>query len=195
MVKLPTPEQLREISASYNLNLSDADVESFLRLIEGSLPSYDRLDQLVEPAPEVRYPRAAGRRPEPEENPLGAWYWRCSIQGAEGGLLSGKKIAIKDNVCVAGVPMMNGTVTLEGFVPATDATIVTRILDAGGEIVGKAVCESLCFSSGSHTSDTGPVLNPHDHSRSAGGSSSGSAALVASGECDMAMSFIRPETT
>jgi Amidase len=105
-------------------------------------------------------------RPEPEENPLGAWYWRCSIQGAEGGPLSGKKIAIKDNVCVAGVPMMNGTVTLEGFVPATDATIVTRILDAGGEIVGKAVCDSLCFSGGSHTSDTRLVLNPHDHSRS-----------------------------
>jgi hypothetical protein len=68
-----------------------------------------------------------------------------------------------------------------------DATIVTRILDAGGEIIGKAVCEHLCFSGGSHTSDTGPVLNPHDPKRSAGGSSSGSAALVVAGECDMAI--------
>jgi len=64
---------------------------------------------------------------------------------------------------------------------------VTRILDAGGEIVGKAVCEHLCFSGGSHTSDTGPVLNPHDPKRSAGGSSSGSAALVVAGECDVAI--------
>ncbi len=187
MVKLPTFEQLQGISASYNLNLSDSDVESFLGLMEGALASYRRLDQLIEPAPEVRYPRSGGRQPEPEENPLGAWYYRCSIQGAQEGPLSGKKIAIKDNVCVAGVPMMNGTATLEGYVPETDATIVTRILDAGGEIVGKAVCESLCFSGGSHTSDTGPVLNPHDHSRSAGGSSSGSAALVASNACDMAI--------
>lgn len=82
--------------------------------------------------------------------------------------------------------MMNGTSTLEGYVPEFDATIVTRILDAGGEIVGKAVCEHLCFSGGSHTSDTGPVLNPHDHTHSAGGSSSGSAALVAAGEVDIA---------
>jgi amidase len=76
---------------------------------------------------------------------------------------------------------------LEGYVPEFDATIVTRILDAGGEIVGKAVCESLCFSGGSHTSDTGPVHNPHNPTHSAGGSSSGSAALVVAGECDMAI--------
>jgi amidase len=187
MVKLPTSKQLREISASYNLDLSDADVESFLGLMKGVLASYDRLDQLVEPAPEVRYLRSGSYRPEPEDNPLGAWYYRCSIKGAQEGLLSGKRVVIKDNVCVAGVPMMNGTAVLEGYVPETDATVVTRILDAGADIIGKAVCESLCFSGGSHTSDTGPVLNPHDHSRSAGGSSSGSAALVASGECDMAI--------
>jgi amidase len=187
MVKLPTPGRLREISASYNFDLSDADVESFLGLMEGALASYDRLDHLVEPAPEVRYPRAGGYRPEPEDNPLGAWYYRCSIAGAQEGLLSGKRVVIKDNVCVAGVPMMNGTAVLEGYVPETDATVVTRILDAGANIIGKAVCESLCFSGGSHTSDSGPVLNPHDRSRSAGGSSSGSAALVASGECDIAI--------
>jgi amidase len=187
MVKRPTSEQLREISASYNLDLSEADVESFLGLVEGVMASYDRIDQLVEPAPEVRYTRSGGRRLEPEENPLGAWYYKCSIEGAPEGILSGKRIVIKDNVCVAGLPMMNGTAVLEGYVPEADATIVTRILDAGGEILGKAVCESLCFSGGSHTSDTGPVLNPHDRSRSAGGSSSGSAALVASGECEMAI--------
>jgi amidase len=94
---------------------------------------------------------------------------------------------MKDNVCVAGLPMMNGTAVLEDYVPEADATIVTRILDAGGEILGKAVYESLCFSGGSHTSDTGPVLNPHNHSRLAGGSSSGSAALVATGEVEMSI--------
>jgi amidase len=83
--------------------------------------------------------------------------------------------------------MMNGSVVLEGYVPEFDATIVTRILDAGGEIVGKAVCESLCFSGSSFTADTGPVHNPHNTTYSAGGSSSGSAALVVAGECDMAI--------
>jgi amidase len=101
-------------------------------------------------------------------------------------VLAGKRLAIKDNVCVAGVPMMNGASILEGYVPDQDATIITRILVAGGEIAGKAVCEHFCFSGSSHTSDTGYVLNPHDPTRSAGGSSSGSAALIAAGEVDMA---------
>jgi amidase len=186
-VRRPSIDDLRRIAEQYHLDLTPEDLASFRDLMEGSLMSYRRLDQLTEPKPPVKYPRSPGHRPRPEDNPLNAWYWRCSIQGAPGGRLSGKKIAIKDNVCVAGVPMMNGTAVLEGYVPDVDATIVTRILDAGGEIAGKAVCESLCFSGSSFTSDTGAVLNPHDPTRSAGGSSSGSAALVAAGEVDMAI--------
>ena len=70
---------------------------------------------------------------------------------------------LKDNVCLAGVPMMNGASTLEGYMPDIDATIVTRILDAGGTIVGKAHCEYFCFSGGSHTGAAGPVHNPRKH--------------------------------
>jgi amidase len=187
MVKPPTAKQLEEIARGYNLHLDEDEARSFRGLMEGTLGSYRRLDQLVEPELPVRHSRSGSRRPEPEENRLNAWYRKCSIKGATEGPLSGKRVAIKDNVCVAGLPMMNGSSTLEGYVPEFDATIVTRILDAGGEIVGKAVCEHLCFSGGSHTSDTGPVLNPHNHGRSAGGSSSGSAALVAAGECEMAI--------
>ncbi len=184
--KPPLPE-LGRIAKSYNLDLSRDDLTSFRNLMDGVLASYRRLDQFAEPTLAVKYPRDAGFRPPGSDNRLNAWYWRCSIKGATSGPLAGKRVAIKDNVCVAGIPMMNGSNVLEGYVPDVDATIVTRILDAGGEIVGKAVCEHLCFSGGSHTSDTGPVLNPHDPKRSAGGSSSGSAALVAAGECDMAI--------
>jgi amidase len=153
----------------------------------GSVASYSRLDELTEPTLPVKYPRSPGFRPQPEENPLNAWYWRTEITGATSGPLAGKTVAIKDNVCVAGVPMMNGCSVLEGYVPEIDATVVTRILEAGGTIRGKAVCENLCLSGGSHTSATGPVRNPYDPSRMAGGSSSGSAALVAIGEVDMAI--------
>lgn len=76
--------------------------------------------------------------------------------------------------------MMNGSRIFEGFVPDVDATVVSRILVAGGRILGKAVCENLCFDGASFTSATGPVLNPYDQTRMAGGSSSGSAALVRS---------------
>jgi len=103
------------------------------------------------------------------------------------GKLSGKTIALKDNICLAGVPMMNGASTLEGYIPDMDATIVTRILDAGGTIVGKTHCEYFCFSGGSHTGAKGPVHNPYKMGYSAGGSSSGSGVVVATGEVDMAI--------
>ncbi len=132
-------------------------------------------------------PDERGSAPRAEENPLGAWAWRVRIEGAAAGPLAGRTIAIKDNVAVAGVPMHNGTALLDGYVPDEDATVVERVLDAGATILGKAVCESLCFSGGSHTADSGPVRNFYDPARSAGGSSSGSAALVASGVVDLAI--------
>src|SRR6185437_14625489 len=85
------------------------------------------------------------------------WTIKTAIKGAASGPLAGRRVALKDNVCLAGVPMMIGAGFLEGSVPDIDATIVTRILDAGGEIAGKAVCEYYCVSGGSHTSATGPV--------------------------------------
>lgn len=185
--RLPTITELAEIAGRFRLALDHDDLTSFQGLIKASLASYDVVDQLEDPKSPVRYPRTPGARPRPEDNPLGAWYWRTSIAGAPNGPLAGKRVAIKDNTCVAGVPMMNGSRTLEGFIPDEDATVVTRLLDAGAEIAGKAVCEDLCFSGGSHTAATGPVRNPWDPARSAGGSSSGSAVLVATGEVDLAV--------
>ena len=63
-----------------------------------------------------RRARPATGRPR-SENPYGAWYWKTDIRTGSDGLLSGKKVAIKDNICVAGVPMMNGSALLEGYVP------------------------------------------------------------------------------
>jgi amidase len=185
--KLPTLDDLAVIAERLSYRLSAQDLESFRGLMVNSVASYARLDELTEPTLPVKYPRTPGYRPQPGDNPLNAWYWRTELKGAAEGVLAGKTVAIKDNVCVAGVPMMNGCSALEGYIPEIDATIVTRILDAGGTILGKAVCENLCLSGGSHTSATGPVRNPYDETRMAGGSSSGSAVLVAIGAVDMAI--------
>ena len=185
-VKRPSSEQLQDVALELGMILSDEDAQSFLGLAGGLFDAYDAVDAMVEDLPRVKYPRTPGYRPEPAENPYGAWYVKTTIPGASRGRLKGKTVAIKDNVCVAGVPMMNGATTLEGYVPNIDATIVTRLLDAGAEIRGKAVCEYYCCSGGSHTSATGAVENPRVPGHNAGGSSSGSAVLVAAGEVDLA---------
>ena len=186
-VQMPTAEQLRDVADEMGLSLSEDDVQSFLGLIAGSIDAYNVVDALPDNLPRVRYPRVPGYRPEGEENKYNAWYYKTRIQGAAGGKLEGKTVALKDNVMLAGVPMMNGAATLEGYVPDIDATIVERLLDAGATIEGKAHCENFCLSGGSHTNATGAVHNPHRMGYSAGGSSSGSAALVAAGEVDMAV--------
>ncbi|MCU0314718.1 MAG: amidase [Solirubrobacteraceae bacterium] len=188
MPESPSLDDLRRLAASQRLHLSDAQLAEFGVLIDETLgDSYARLDELAAPAPGAPGPRDPGVRPGADEDPLGAWYRRCEIREREDGPLAGLRVAVKDNINVAGVPMMNGSRMVEGYTPAFDATVITRILAAGGTIAGKAVCEHLCFSGGSHTSDTGPVRNPHDPARNAGGSSSGSAALVASGAVELAL--------
>ena len=185
--RLPTVEQIRDIAAFYGMNITDEDAASFRGLMAGPIASYARLDQLAEPKLAVKFPRGPGYRPGPEKNKYQAWYWKTDIKGSGKGVLAGKTVAVKDNICVAGVPMMNGSRVLEGYVPEIDATVVTRVLEAGGTITGKAACEDLCFSAGSHTCATGPIRNPHNPDHSTGGSSGGSAALVAAKEVDMAL--------
>jgi amidase len=186
-VQAPTPAQLKELADDLGFDLDEAELAAFGELIGPSIDAYNAVDRMAQELPPVKYARSPGHRPSDEENRHGAWYVKTIIEGARDGKLKGKRLAIKDNVCIAGVPMMNGASTLEGYLPDVDATIVTRILDAGGTILGKAVCEYFCFSGGSHTSASGPVHNPHRRGHSAGGSSSGSAALVAAGEVDMAI--------
>lgn len=185
-VQRPTPEQLRRSAEHYGLHLDADAVESFSALVDASLLSYDAVEELYA-AQSPQPPRRQHNKVADGENPLGAWYVKTDISSGVDGPLSGRRVAVKDNIAVAGVPMMNGSRSLEGFVPSRDATVVTRLLEAGATIAGKAVCEDLCFSGASHTSATGPVRNPWDPTRTSGGSSSGSAALVASAEVDLAI--------
>ena len=186
-VPRPTHAQLRDIVADLGMNLSDERIGEFLDAMQGTLSAYDAVNAMPDYLPPVLYPRTSGHRPPPEDNPLNAWYVKTEVRGAPRGPLHGRTVALKDNVCLAGVPMMNGASTLKGYTPDVDATLVTRLLEAGATIVGKAHCEYFCLSAGSHTSAAGPVENPHRPGFSAGGSSSGSGALVGGGLVDMAI--------
>jgi amidase len=186
-VQVPTPQQVKAAATAVGLSLTDDDIQSYIALMIPNIDAYNLVDAMPDYLPVVRYPRTPGSFPSPEENTHNAWYVKTAITGAASGPLHGKRIAVKDNVMVAGVPMMNGCSILEGYVPEVDATVVQRILDAGGEIVGKVHCESYCISGGSHTGAKGPVHNPYKMGYAAGGSSAGSGVVVALGEADMAL--------
>lgn len=118
-----------------------------------------------------------------------AWMFRLSeptLGSAKAGTLHGQRLAVKDCIAVAGVPMTLGT-SFFRHVPAQHASVVERALAHGAVLAGTTVCESLCLSGSSFTSSTGPVPNPFDADRSAGGSSSGNAAVIARGEADIAL--------
>ncbi|MFP6681925.1 MAG: amidase family protein, partial [Gammaproteobacteria bacterium] len=186
-ISAPSLDELRESARALNFELSESELEMYAAFVTPMVADYQLVESMEDPRLPVTYPRGEGYRPAPDENTLNAWYWKCAITGAQTGKLAGKRIVVKDNICIAGLPMMNGSNVWEGFIPEQDATVVTRVLAAGGEILGKAVCENFCFSGGSHTSATGPVQNPHNSEHMSGGSSSGCAALIVAGECDMAI--------
>lgn len=184
-VKRPSHAQMRTMADRFGMSMTDGELGEFMAAMEGYIQAYDRVAVAPDNLPVVRYPRSPGYRPGPSENPLNAWYYKTEVHGAVDGPLRGKRIVLKDNVALAGVPMMNGTSILEGYTPEIDATVVTRMLDAGAIIIGKAHCESLCLSGASHTNATGPIHNPYKYGYSAGGSSGGTAVLVSTGEADM----------
>ncbi len=187
MFEKPGIAELRQAARALHMNPSDDYLRAVVEIVGPLAQAYAALDAMPDELPVVKYPDRPWHRPQGDQNRYGAWYVKTAIKGAPTGKLAGRRVALKDNVCLAGVPMMIGADILEGYVPDVDATIVTRILDAGGEIAGKAVCEYFCVSGGSHTASTGPVHNPRKLGYTTGGSSSGSAALVASGDVDMAI--------
>jgi aspartyl-tRNA(Asn)/glutamyl-tRNA(Gln) amidotransferase subunit A len=113
---------------------------------------------------------------------LNAYLWNADENSADGdGALAGIPVAVKDLFCTEGIETTAGSRILEGHRPLYTATAVRRLAGAGAGVLGKTNMDEFAMGSSNESSAYGPVRNPHDRGRVPGGSSGGSAAVVAGG--------------
>lgn len=187
-IRPPTEEQIREKAQQHFITLSDEEVEDFKILLEEMVGAYERLDELPNRNATHEYTdRNPGYRPDRNEDPHNAVVRYCRVDGAQDGELAGMDIGLKDNIALAGVEMTCGSRVFEGYVPTQDATVVTRLLDAGATITSKLNMESMAVSSAGDQGLYGPVLHPRNLDYLASGSSSGSAVALVTGDVDIAL--------
>ncbi|UNI21321.1 Amidase [Purpureocillium takamizusanense] len=175
------------------LTVNPEESADYTRLLAAAHDCAERVSKLpdYQPAPDIeRFPRRDIHIPTADEQAYGhAWAHRFTVCGntfATSGM-RGKRVCIKDCIAVAHVPQFFGSDAFPAWTPKVDATVVTRVLEAGADIVGTATCENFCNSTSSFTSAQGIVENPHKPGYSAGGSTSGGAALVGGGLVDVAI--------
>ncbi len=190
-LRRPDADELARIGELTEVDLTWTEIVTLEPIVAAVLDGYDALDQYPDPLreviPAVRIP---GARPEPEDDPLNGIVRTCSVLAApevKNGALSGKRIGLKDTVCIAGIPMTCASRLLYDYTPDIDATVTKRILEAGGHITAVMNTDDFAFSGGGHTSVYGPGRNPVDPSHTPGGSSNGSATGIATGQVDIAL--------
>ena len=172
MYTVPDIDEVVAVARALGIHLGPDEAVLYRKYLMAQMAELDTFVQarLEEPGPPiVSAARKPGYQPRPDEDPLNAWMWKCRIEGEAAGLLAGKTVSYKDHIAVAGMPMRFGSFALEGCIADFDATVVTRVLQEGGTIIGKNVMNGLSggFGTGGGIGDYGrprqsPQLQPCD---------------------------------
>jgi amidase len=182
-----TTDDVHEVADAQGFQLTADEAERYRDLVAEALASIEELSgyqPTVSPGT-CAASRTDGSRPNRTNDPHNAWITKFSIETDDAGPLTGTTVGLKDSIAVAGYDMTCGSRMLEGFRPEIDATVVQRLLSAGATIVGKQNMDAYQFGATGEFGDFGRTRNPRAEGRVSGGSSSGSAAAVAAGECDV----------
>lgn len=147
---LVSTSSIQSLAIAAGLSIPASELEDWSALLSGlnhcakeilALPDYyPAVDTALYPRTDIHLPVG------PEATDKGGWAWKARVEATQpkSNELKGLTVALKDNIALAGVKCTNGTEAVD-WTPEVDATLVTRILDAGGLILGKASCENNCF--------------------------------------------------
>jgi amidase len=189
-IRPPDTEDILRYASQHGISLTETEAIEYTELIESKLGVLRQLEQLPDPVQDTEVTwtdRKMGSRPTGADDPYNAFVRNCRVEGADSGPLAGVRVGVKDNIAVAGVEMTAGSKAYEGYIPNFDAEVVSRLLDAGADIIGKTNLDELAVSGSGEPTATGPILNPHSDHHLAGGSSGGSAVAVVEGDVDLAL--------
>ena len=179
MLRRINRSELNELASEFHFRIDESQIGEYETLTEFILSTLDSMEAIAAPERAViAAVRDPGRRPSREEDPFNAIVRWCHVKAEAEGLLSGKRIGLKDSIAIAGIPMTCGSRVMQNFVPTVDSIVTERLLNAGATITAVTNMDNLAFSGGGDTSVYGPTLCPFDTTRTAGGSSSGSAAAL-----------------
>jgi amidase len=183
----PSADEIVDIGSRDWLDISADEAEDLMPAVSDLLALTRGLLAVRESKPGKREStRDSGRRPTSAEDPFNVFTRVMSVEERSHGPLAGRRVGVKDNIDVAGVPTGNASPTTP-YTPSADAVVVERILGAGARIVGKLNMDDYASGATGETSVHGPPRNPIDPTRSAGGSSGGSGAAVQCGAVDLAL--------
>src|SRR5207247_9982640 len=133
MFEKPSVADLREAAQKLGMTPSDAYLAAVEEIITPIAAAYATLDKTPDELPPVKYPRREFHLPTAAENPHGAGYVKTAIKGKAGGKLSGRRVALKDNICLAGVPLVIGGDLFDAYAPDAAPPVRRGRHPPGGE--------------------------------------------------------------